>query len=104
MTPEQLRERRQKLAIAVERHGNVAAVAKKFDVTRQLVRKACREFGVRLEAKGKKRKAVSKSEVLADLRCGKTPEDVAKHHEVPTGKIAKIQAAAIAGKPSRGKR
>ena len=104
MTHEQLRDRRQKIANAVSRHGNVEGAADKFGVTIQLVRKACREFGVSLEAGDKKRKSVSKAEVLADLRCGKSPEDVARHHGVSTGKIARIQEASVHGVPSRGKR
>jgi hypothetical protein len=100
MTRPEAKRRRQELAKAMRIHNNLSAVAIEFGVSEDLVRRACKEFGVESsKSKARHRKEISKRQVAADLRTGKTPASVAKEYHVPVARIVRLQHQMTSGLP-----
>jgi transposase-like protein len=100
MTRTEAKERRRRIAGAMRQNKRLADVAKEFGVSHQLVRKACREHGVRWSEESSSSKRLSKKQVAADLRTGKQPEALAEQYKVPIGRIVRVQKRIASGLPS----
>jgi transposase-like protein len=103
MTRQEAKKRRQQLAKAMQNNASIADVAIEFGVSEDLVRRACREFGVKAssrDAKPSKPAKVQERSVLSELRNGKTPEEIATRYDLPTAKVVRMQKRIASGLPS----
>lgn len=103
MTRREAKERRQQIARAMRKLKSVLAVAKEFNVSPTLVRKACREFGISPTGKRSNAPRVSKHQVVSELRTGKTADAVAEQYKVPVRRIIRLQERMTSGLPDRSR-
>lgn len=102
MTRPEAKRRRQQLAEAMRTQKDLSAVAIDFGVSEDLVRRACKEHGVptsKLAERKAQPASLSKQQVAADLRAGKTPHAVADEHRVPVRRITRLQREMTSGLP-----
>jgi hypothetical protein len=103
MTRQEAKKRRQQLAKAMQKVQNISEIAIEFGVSEDLVRRACREFGVKAssrETKSPKPDNISNPTIIAELRCGKSPAEVADRYDMPVANIVRLQKRVASGLPA----
>ena len=104
MNRQEARKRRERIAKAMKTKQNIFDVAIEYDVSEDLVRRACREFGVLYSghrAAKPRRTKVSRHQATADLRTGKTPSDIADRYKVSLEKVVRLQKRIASGLPAK---
>jgi transposase-like protein len=103
MTRQEAKKRRQQIAKAMQKVQNISDVAIEFGVSEDLVRRACREFGTKASSRGAKAskpEKVNDQSVIAELRTGKSPTDVADRYDMPVVNVVRLQKRVASGLPA----
>lgn len=99
MNHQDAEKRREMIAEAMRKLKSVARVAEAFNVSPALVRKACHEFGVETSSRPTGRNKLPREAMLAELRAGKSPADVARRYNISEADLEQKQVSVIQGGP-----